>query len=150
MARAAHIPDFLGLTRSTVGVLFMVILAGITFGACRKSYTPKPRGYPRVEFPGKQYRVYDSTCPYSFELPVYSRVVPDTDYLSEPCWVNIEFPDFDGMIHISYKIVEYIKDRNQSDILKKIIGNLNKIRYNGLFFGQCEIVDIAINFENKY
>jgi hypothetical protein len=29
MARAAHVSDFLGLSRNTVGVLFMVILVGM-------------------------------------------------------------------------------------------------------------------------
>jgi gliding motility-associated lipoprotein GldD len=74
--------------------------------ACQNSPTPKPRGFPRVEFAAKEYRVFDSLCPYRFEHPVYSRVIPDTDKISEPCWINIEFPDFDGMIHISYKNVE--------------------------------------------
>ncbi len=48
---------------------------------------------------------------------------------------------------ISHYLVEYIKNRNSHDVLKKIINSLNKIRYNGLFFGQCELVDIAIYFE---
>jgi gliding motility-associated lipoprotein GldD len=37
--------------------------------------------------------------------------VPDTDYIAEPCWINIEFPEFDGKIHISYKAV----DQNLND-----------------------------------
>ena len=83
--------------------------------SCRQNYTPKPRGYLRVDFPEKEYAVFDSTCPYRFACPVYARVVPDTDYNSEPCWVNIEFPSFDGKIHISYKRVSgnlygYIED----------------------------------------
>ncbi|MFC2098721.1 gliding motility lipoprotein GldD, partial [Bacteroidota bacterium] len=67
---------------------------------------PKPRGYLWIEFPEKNYTLYDSVCPFLFEYPVYSRIVPDTDYNSEPCWINIEFPKFDGKIHISYKEVD--------------------------------------------
>lgn len=83
--------------------------------ACQHSYTPKPRGYLRVEFPEKAYIRWDSACPFEFDIPVYGRVVPDTDASSEPCWLNIEFPDFDGTIHLSYKKVsdnlnEYIED----------------------------------------
>ena len=89
-----------------------VFLAGM---GCKRNYTPKPRGYLRVEFPEKQYVLFDSTCPFRFAYPVYSRVVPDTDYNTEPCWVNIDFPAFDGIIHISYKeirgnLYEYIED----------------------------------------
>jgi gliding motility-associated lipoprotein GldD len=83
--------------------------------SCRQNYTPKPRGYLRIDFPEKEYTRFDSSCPYSFSYPVYSRVVPDDDYNSEPCWINIEFPSFEGKIHISYKKVkgnlfEYMED----------------------------------------
>jgi gliding motility-associated lipoprotein GldD len=88
---------------SNSAILLMILLSGL---ACQRNYTPKPRGYLRIEFPEKEYILYDSTCPFKFEHPAYSMVVPDTDYYSEPCWINIELPDFDGMIHISYKKVE--------------------------------------------
>jgi gliding motility-associated lipoprotein GldD len=88
-----------------VPALFTAVL--ISAAACHKSYTPKPRGYLRVDFPKKEYILFDSTCPFRFEHPVYSRVVPDTDYNAEPCWINIEFPRFDGKIHISYKKVDH-------------------------------------------
>lgn len=82
--------------------------------ACQRSYTPKPRGFLRVDFPERAYVRFDSACPYTFEYPSYGRIVPDTDYLAEPCWINIEFPQFDGMIHISYKEV----DRNLNDFIE--------------------------------
>ncbi len=75
--------------------------------ACQRSYTPKPRGFLRVDFPDKDYVQFDSVCPYTFEYPSYGKIVPDTDYITEPCWINIEFPDFDGKIHISYKEVNH-------------------------------------------
>jgi gliding motility-associated lipoprotein GldD len=83
--------------------------------ACQRSYTPKPRGFMRIEFPPKAYTTFDSVCPYTFEYPVYGKIVPDTDVFAEPCWINIEFPSFDGTIHISYKEVnhnlnDYIED----------------------------------------
>ncbi len=95
--------------------LILCLTALLSGAACRRNYTPKPRGYLRVEFPEKEYTLFDSACPFTFEYPVYARVLPDTDYNSEPCWINIYFPDFDGTIHISYKRVdgnlnEYIED----------------------------------------
>jgi len=86
--------------------------------ACQPSYTPKPRGYIRIDFPAKEYVLFDSVCPYTFEYPSYGKIVPDTDYNTEPCWINIEFPDFNGTIHISYKDVnqnlnEFIEDSRE-------------------------------------
>jgi gliding motility-associated lipoprotein GldD len=96
------------------GLIYLLFLL-LTGSACKQSYTPKPRGFLRIDFPRKEYTVFDSTCPFRFDHPVYSRVIPDTDYNSEPCWINIDFPDFDGRVHVSYKQVngdlnDYIED----------------------------------------
>ena len=84
-------------------ILLLILLMGVS---CQRNYTPKPRGYLKIDFPEKEYIHFDSTCPFSFTHPVYSRVLPDTDFYSEPCWINIEFPSFKGIIHISYKKVD--------------------------------------------
>jgi gliding motility-associated lipoprotein GldD len=96
--------------QAAIGIL--IFLACI---ACNRSYTPKPRGYLRIDFPEKQYTLFDTSFPYSFEYPVYSTVVPDTGILREPFWINIYFPSFSGTIHISYKEVngnlnKYVED----------------------------------------
>ena len=95
--------------------IFIVLAIMLACMACQRNYTPKPRGFLRIEFPDRHYVLFDSACPFRFEHPVYSVVLPDTDYYSEPCWINIAFPDFDGTIHISYKQVdgnlyEFIED----------------------------------------
>ncbi len=95
--------------------ILLILTISIVALACQRNYTPKPRGYLRVEFPVKSYILFDSTCPFVFEHPVYSRIVADNDYNSEPCWLNIDFPLFDGIIHVSYKKVDenlydYIED----------------------------------------
>ena len=77
----------------------------LTQNGCRRKFTPKPRGYFRIDLPAKEYQVYSENCPYTFEYPKYGTIIPDTDYLTEPCWININFPQFKGKIHISYKAV---------------------------------------------
>lgn len=77
---------------------------------CDSEYYPKPRGYFRIDLPEKSYIRFDSTLPYSFEVPVYSKILPDNDPNAEPYWINITFPRFRGTVHLSYK---------------KINGNLN-------------------------
>jgi gliding motility-associated lipoprotein GldD len=97
-----------------IPLLLVVLLLVVHLLGCQRSYTPKPRGFIRVDFPERQYVLFDSACPYTFEYPSHGRIVPDTDYLAEPCWINIEFPQFDGMIHISYKEVR----RNLNDFIE--------------------------------
>jgi len=88
----------------------------LTFAtACHEPYTPKPRGYFRIDLPEHEYMAFDSTFPYTFEYPVYARLSPDTYAPDEPYWMNIDYPEFRGRIHLSYKLVddnlvEYLED----------------------------------------
>jgi gliding motility-associated lipoprotein GldD len=57
--------------------------------------------YFRIDLPEKKYMLYDSACPYSFQIPVYSRITKGLQK-NEPCWINIDFPQFKATIFISY------------------------------------------------
>ena len=81
------------------------ILLIIILMSCQNNDSPKPMGYLRIDFPEKAYQTFTNKYPYSFEYPVYGRVVKDTARLAEPFWVNVDFPQFAGKIHISYKHV---------------------------------------------
>ena len=68
---------------------------------------PKPRAYYRVNFPEKTYQTYSEGCPYEFEHPAYSEVLPDMQGDQKYCWMNLKFKPFNADLHISYKpIVE--------------------------------------------
>lgn len=86
------------------------VLFGVFVHACNSPYTANPRGYFKVEFPEKEYRLFDQPgYPYSFEYPVYSTVIKDSTFFGEetenPWWINIDFPRFQGKIYLSYKQV---------------------------------------------
>lgn len=88
----------------------------LTIPACNENdYIPKPRGYFRINFPGKEYRSFDTTCPYTFEYPKYAVIKPDPNVSADLCWYNIDFPAFRGTLYLSYKPVnhnvsEYFED----------------------------------------
>jgi len=92
-----------------VTMKFSVFLVWV-LSSCSGDYYPKPNGYLRIDLPEKKYVSFDSDLPYTFEIPVYSKVVPDNDPMAGKYWINIEFPQFKGKLHLSYK---------------KINGNLN-------------------------
>ena len=77
---------------------------------CNSTYTPKKEGYFKIDFPKHEYVKFDTPgFPYSFEYPVYARVVRDSAYFDSsnqnPYWINIDFPSFNGKIFISYKTI---------------------------------------------
>ncbi len=80
-----------------------------------EAYTPKPRGYYRIQFPEKKYQWYDSVCPFRFEYPVYGKIEKDPHPMAEPCWLNVQFPYFKATLHISYKDM---KDKKIADLIE--------------------------------
>lgn len=102
-------------------LLFSVIIAAIAFYSCNSPYTPRPKGYFKIPFPAKEYKVFDEPgYPYSFEYPVYAKISRDTSFFGEapenPWWVNIEFPQFNSKLYVSYKnIGNYKLDRLIAD-----------------------------------
>jgi gliding motility-associated lipoprotein GldD len=89
---------------------FFLLAAIILLAACNSDYTVKPRGYFRIDLPQKAYQRFDEPgFPYTFEYPVYGKVIRDTLFFDElaenPYWLNIDFPQFNGRIHLSYKAI---------------------------------------------
>ena len=77
----------------------------ISLFACTSNYTPKPRGYFRIELPKKIYQTYKGYCPYTFDYPTYSTIVLDSSGVLKPCWLDILCPQFNGRIHLSYQAI---------------------------------------------
>jgi gliding motility-associated lipoprotein GldD len=89
-------------------------------------YVPKPKGYFRIDLPKKQYVVFDSTCPYTFERPVYSVISPDKEKDAEPYWINIDFPKYKGRVHISYKSVKHNLAQYAEDSYTLVMKHISK------------------------
>ncbi len=84
--------------------LFLVISC---LSACRKEQTPKPRGYYRITFPPKGYRLLNEPLSYNFRIPVYATVTPDLLNPDQKEWITVEIPGNHAQIHISYKKVDH-------------------------------------------
>ena len=83
-----------------------LLIACILLISCRQSYAPKPQPYFRIDFPEREYRMYDSICPFTFEYPIYGMLTHENHPTFEPCWININFPKYKGTIHLSYNQIE--------------------------------------------
>lgn len=88
-------------------ILPVCCLSMLFFSSCweEEELVPRPRGYFRIDLPAKNYTRWDSGAPYSFDLPSYCRMLPDTGKRAEPYWYNIAFLPFQAVIHLSYKKV---------------------------------------------
>lgn len=114
--------------KSQVILLCFVSCALFLFLACNSDYTAgKKKGYFKIDFPQKEYRVFDSTgYPYTFEYPVYAHVIRDSTFFDDKAgdwWVNIDVPQFAGRIYVSYKAI------NQENIFDSLIQDAFKMAY---------------------
>jgi gliding motility-associated lipoprotein GldD len=91
-----------------------IFVISILLSACSSDYSPKPRGYFKIDLPEKKYQTYSNNCPFSFEFPVYARVLPDKNRAAKPCWMDVYYPQFNGRVHLSY---QSFSDRKQFDAL---------------------------------
>jgi len=78
-------------------------------------YTPKPKGYFRIDLPKKEYKPFEPNCPYTFKVPAYVELKPDANNPNEPCWFDMNFTKLNASIYLSYKPVndninQYLED----------------------------------------
>ncbi len=102
-------------------ILILSILAGFT--SCIDAnedevITPKPRAFYRLNFPEKKYKTYESDCPFTFEMPEYSKVEQSKDNAQNPCWLNVKYPLFKAQLYLSYgevknNLPQYLKDARE-------------------------------------
>ncbi|MBL7719022.1 MAG: hypothetical protein JNL72_09330 [Flavipsychrobacter sp.] len=110
--------------------ILALLAATVTLQACRPPvYTPKPKGYYRVDLPEHEYvKMERQGWPYSFEYPSYAGIFKDT--LTEDSrrpenkyWMNIDFPQWGARIYISYKPV------SSKDNITKLMDDTHEMSY---------------------
>ncbi|MBW6481771.1 MAG: gliding motility lipoprotein GldD [Vicingaceae bacterium] len=89
----------------TKNIVLITIIFLLT--ACESpTYTPKPTGYFRIELPEKSYKIIETDCSFSFEIPTYASIQPNKNNIDKPCWFDIVFNGMNASIYFSYKPVE--------------------------------------------
>ncbi len=111
--------------------------------SCSDTPTPKAKGFFRITFPEKQYKIVTRKDLYSFEMPVYASLKDDDSakcvwkeiYLKTRkkggnrksllqdnslnySWQNINFPEQNGQLHLSYfpiknNLATYLEDTHK-------------------------------------
>lgn len=121
--------------------------------SCKKNYTPKPKGYLRIEPPEAQYMAFNmDELPYGFNLSTQTAVeLPTND--SAQYRFNIDYPDLNAKIFCSYQTItpqtfhEYEDEcrrliehtnRNAVEINEKIYENKDHHIYGSLFLTEGE------------
>ncbi|UOR04329.1 gliding motility lipoprotein GldD [Hymenobacter aerilatus] len=65
-------------------------------------YTPKPKGYNRIDLPPHSYQQLAPGHPYTFQYSRQAKILRDSSYLAQPHWLNIYYPQLHANVQITY------------------------------------------------
>ncbi len=93
-------------------ILIFILVTTLLY-SCKEEgvFTPKPRMYPRVEFPVKSYNEFDfEACHFTFQKPEYASIKTGITFFGEkakhPCWFDLEIEKLNTSLHFSYTKIE--------------------------------------------
>jgi gliding motility-associated lipoprotein GldD len=101
--------------------IFGFILVFVWACGDNSSVLPKPRIYPRVIYPDKNYKLQTfQDCPFGMMIPEYFVSIQDTfseEGSKNKCWFDLYSQNFDAYLHLSYIDIDNRKhfDKLMSD-----------------------------------
>lgn len=93
------------LSISRMRYLVIFIILSFALWSCQENYMPKPYAYFRIDLPFQQYVSVDTLGPYSTEINAMCEAnITDDEFATDSDeWINIEYPQLNAIIHLSYK-----------------------------------------------
>lgn len=114
---------------------FCLLIVILLWPGCKDDApTPRPRAYPRVEYPERQYVTLDTAaCPFGFEYPAYGQIMAKDSV----CWFDIHFPAFNARLHCSY--VPVTGRAGYDDLVRDAFVIANKINERANYMEETRI-----------
>ena len=96
-----------------------IIFSIIAFCTCSDNYTPKPKGYFRIDLRKKTYYPINSdNYPFMFEISSESRIINDDSKKNEKTidnWFDIYYPFYKARIYCTYTPIDRDKLKEVSE-----------------------------------
>lgn len=77
---------------------------GIT--ACQETYTPKPKGFNRIDLPNHAFQILPDSFPYRFEYSTLAQLESAQSKYSERYWITLNYEPFEAVVQLTYKDLE--------------------------------------------
>ncbi len=124
----------------------LVFVISTTFISCGdEGFTPKPRGFFRMNFPEASYRTIEPNCPFEFEISEFAEI-ENYKKQNKPCWFDIRYKMFNATIHCSYDNIkgkdasEYFEDSR--DLAYKHIVKSSGINEYNIYDSEAKVYGI--------
>ena len=87
-----------------------ILLAGLLLllASCSSApdFTPKPKGYNRIDLPAHRYQLLAGGRPYEFEYSKEAVIKRDSSSIAQPYWINVYYPKLHANVQITYMDVQ--------------------------------------------
>jgi gliding motility-associated lipoprotein GldD len=106
-------------------VKYTVIFLGgslLALLGCREEYSPKPKGYNRIDLPAPKYQPLRQQHPFFFEYSAYSKVLRDSSRVALPHWLNVYYPRFNANVQLTYRTIN-----QDPKVLNKLLEDARKL-----------------------
>jgi gliding motility-associated lipoprotein GldD len=105
---------------------------------------PRPRMYPRVVYPDKQFGEFQKTdCAFTFRQAMYSKVVRDSFLFDgkpgSDCWFDLQVPELNASLHCSYYPIT--KEKTLSLLINDVFALAGKHNIKANYRKESEIVN---------
>jgi gliding motility-associated lipoprotein GldD len=90
--------------------------------ACNADFTPKPKGYNRIDLPTTAYQPLQESHPYTFEFSEHAKIRPDSSGIAQPHWINIIYPTLGANVQLTYKNIS-----NNEKMLHDLVEDSRKL-----------------------
>lgn len=101
---------------------FLWLWLATTVVACNEEYTPKRKGYNRIDLPAQTYQPLQEKHPYTFEYSQHAKIRPDSSSIAQPHWINIIYPSLGANVQLTYKSIN-----NSDKMLNALIEDARKL-----------------------
>lgn len=123
-------------------ILPFILSLTLILSSCDEEYTPKPRGYFRIDLPENSYQTFKSDCPFSFEYSTYAKAAVYKGKQIENCWYNIYYSKLNATIHLSYTPLQSKSDLETQLANSRTLVYKHTVKADG-------IEEIPISYESK-
>ncbi|AFK01832.1 gliding motility-associated lipoprotein GldD [Emticicia oligotrophica DSM 17448] len=86
-------------------IFIALFIISLSCSQSNQEYTPKPRGFNRIDLPEHQYQLLPDEHPYSFEYSKDAIIQLDTFKGAEPHWIIVYYPKLNSRIQFTYKAI---------------------------------------------
>ncbi len=133
-------------------LILIFLILSLCFSCENETFTPKPKGYYRIDLPNKKYHSLEKNCPFTCEIPTYTSLKQNINNPDKPCWFDIVFDNLNASIYLSYKPIndnlnQYLED-SRSLAFKHTVKAFD-IEQHTISFPEKKVYGLVYNIEGN-